>query len=115
MEQILREAHAHPKINGIVLWSAWTPSGCYQMCLTDNNFNNLETGKVVDKLLKEWGGLAATTTGMTDSDGILEASLFHGEYEVSVRSRNGNSVSYLGVHDTKANEIGQKSQWSLIA
>ncbi|KAK7852921.1 hypothetical protein CFP56_037427 [Quercus suber] len=30
------------------------PNGCYQMCLTDNNFQNLAAGDVVDKLLKEW-------------------------------------------------------------
>ncbi|KAI4318437.1 hypothetical protein MLD38_032140 [Melastoma candidum] len=115
LEQVLREFHSHPKINGIVLWAAWKPGGCFRMCLTDNNFNNLETGNVVDKLLREWGGLAVTTTGTTDSEGIIEVELFHGDYKVSVDGgRNDSSPSYVGLHETKANEIGEKSHWSLI-
>ncbi|KAK2429906.1 endo-1,4-beta-xylanase [Trifolium repens] len=82
LEQILREAHSHPGIRGIVLWSAWTPHGCYRMCLTDNNFKNLPTGDVVDKLLKEWGKTTVATT--TDENGFLETSLFHGDYEVEI-------------------------------
>ncbi|KAI4295769.1 hypothetical protein L6164_035779 [Bauhinia variegata] len=86
LEQILREAHSHPKVQGIVLWAAWDAQGCsdgsYAMCLTDKNFRNLPTGDVVDKLLKEWGftGLEGTT----DQNGIFEASLFHGDYQVTI-------------------------------
>lgn len=56
--------------------------GCYRMCLTDNNFNNIPTGAVVDEILKEWThrGLGGTT----DADGYFETSLFHGEYEVKM-------------------------------
>ncbi|OWM79162.1 endo-1,4-beta-xylanase 5-like [Punica granatum] len=82
LEQLLREAHSHPKVNGIVIWSAWKPQGCYRMCLTDNNFKNLPTGNVVDKLLKEWG--AAPLSGTTDSEGFVEASLFRGKYQVKI-------------------------------
>jgi hypothetical protein len=82
LEQILREAHSHPGIRGIVLWAAWTPHGCYRMCLTDNNFKNLPTGDVVDKLLKEWG--KTTLSAMTDENGFLETSLFHGDYDVEI-------------------------------
>uniref|UniRef100_A0A2N9EXT9 GH10 domain-containing protein n=1 Tax=Fagus sylvatica TaxID=28930 RepID=A0A2N9EXT9_FAGSY len=82
LEQILREFHAHPKVNGIIIWSAWSPGGCYQMCLTDNNFNNLQTGNVVDKLIKEWGG--STLAGTADTQGFFEASLSHGDYEVKI-------------------------------
>lgn len=53
------------------------------MCLTDNNFKNLATGDVVDRLLKEWG-IKATVEGKTDAAGFFEASLFHGEYEVKI-------------------------------
>ncbi|GAU21685.1 hypothetical protein TSUD_242570 [Trifolium subterraneum] len=81
-EQVLREAHSHPGIRGIVMWTAWSPHGCYRMCLTDNNFKNLPTGDVVDKLLKEWGKTTIST--MTDKYGFLETSLFHGEYEVEI-------------------------------
>jgi hypothetical protein len=79
-EQVLREAHSHPAIRGIVLWTAWSPQGCYRMCLTDNNFKNLPTGDVVDKLLNEWG--KTTVSGTTDENGFLETSLFHGDYEM---------------------------------
>lgn len=53
------------------------------MCLTDNNFRNLPTGDVVDKLLKEWG-IKGSITATTDSNGFFEASLFHGEYEMKI-------------------------------
>ncbi|KAK2429958.1 Glycosyl hydrolase superfamily protein [Trifolium repens] len=81
-EQVLREAHSHPAIRGIVLWTAWSPQGCYRMCLTDNNFKNLPTGDVVDKLLNEWGKTTIATT--TGENGFLETSLFHGDYEMEI-------------------------------
>ncbi|PSS29266.1 Anti-sigma-I factor RsgI6 like [Actinidia chinensis var. chinensis] len=82
LEQVLREAHAHPSVKGIVMWTAWRPQGCYRMCLTDNNFKNLPTGDVVDKLLKEWG--QSTLSGTTDSNGQFQARLFHGDYRVTI-------------------------------
>ncbi|KAE8661556.1 F-box/kelch-repeat protein [Hibiscus syriacus] len=86
LEQVLREGHGHPGVNGIIIWSAWQPGGCYRMCLTDNNFKNLATGDVVDKLLKEWG-IKAILQGQTDTHGFFEASLFHGEYQVQISDR----------------------------
>lgn len=53
------------------------------MCLTDNNFKNLPTGDVVDKLLKEWG-LQGIAEGTADANGFYEASLLHGEYQVQI-------------------------------
>ncbi|XP_050369336.1 endo-1,4-beta-xylanase 5-like [Argentina anserina] len=85
LEQILREVYTHPKIEGIVIWSAWRPEGCYRMCLTDNNFKNLPTGDVVDKLLSEWGLKAGfTSSATTDANGVFETSLPHGDYEVQI-------------------------------
>ncbi|XP_054823057.1 endo-1,4-beta-xylanase 5-like [Prosopis cineraria] len=83
LEQILREIHSHPNVQGIMLWTAWSPSGCYRMCLTDNNFKNLPTGDVVDKLLREWG-FNTKLKGTTDANGLFEANLFHGDYQVKV-------------------------------
>ncbi|KAI3496815.1 hypothetical protein L1887_39192 [Cichorium endivia] len=80
LEQVLREAHAHPAVDGIVMWSAWSPKGCYRMCLTDNNFRNLPTGDVVDKIIREFFG--AVVMGTTDDNGFYETSLIHGDYEV---------------------------------
>ncbi|CAA2966441.1 endo-1,4-beta-xylanase A-like [Olea europaea subsp. europaea] len=54
-----------------------------RMCLTDNNFKNLATGDVVDKILSELK-LAAGLKGATDSNGYFETSLFHGEYEAQI-------------------------------
>ncbi|GLT47384.1 hypothetical protein SLA2020_210860 [Shorea laevis] len=84
LEQILREVHSHPAVSGIVIWSAWKPEGCYRMCLTDNNFKNLPTGDVVDKLMHEWGINQAFEVS-TDSGGFFEASLPHGDYEAKIR------------------------------
>jgi GH35 family endo-1,4-beta-xylanase len=82
LEEVLREAYAHPAVQGIVLWSAWHPEGCYVMCLTDNNFGNLPQGDVVDRLIAEW---RATPRGATtDAQGYFEAQLPHGEYKVTV-------------------------------
>ncbi|XP_071712548.1 endo-1,4-beta-xylanase 5-like [Rutidosis leptorrhynchoides] len=82
LEQVIREAHAHPSVNGIVLWSAWDSKGCYRMCLTDNNFRNFPTGDVVDKILREFFGAVIKAT--TDVRGFYKTSLTHGDYEVTV-------------------------------
>ncbi|XVE93510.1 hypothetical protein REPUB_Repub01dG0199000 [Reevesia pubescens] len=98
LEQVLREAHSHPKVNGIVIWAAWKPQGCYRMCLTDNSFKNLPTGNVVDNLLHQWGSKALV--GSTDSDGFFEASLFHGDYEVNIT--HPSSLAHNMIFSTNA-------------
>nr|XP_009406807.1 PREDICTED: uncharacterized protein LOC103989627 [Musa acuminata subsp. malaccensis] len=91
LEDILREAYSHPAVQGIVMWGAWHPQGCWRMCLTDNNFKNLPTGDVVDKLIFEWksDNLAATT----DVEGLHRAELFHGEYKITINHPSSNSSS----------------------
>ena len=89
-EQVLREGHAHPHVKGMVTWTAYAPN-CYHMCLTDGNFKNLPTGDVVDKLIREWGGLRSQTTEVTDADGFFEASLFHGDYDLNISHPLTNS------------------------
>ncbi|KAM7253941.1 hypothetical protein ACFE04_031623 [Oxalis oulophora] len=81
LDQVLREGHSHPKVRGIIVWAAWSPKGCYRMCLTDNNFKNLATGNVVDKLLREWKFAPVVKT---DANGFFESSLFHGDYQVKI-------------------------------
>ncbi|EEF29959.1 Endo-1,4-beta-xylanase C precursor, putative [Ricinus communis] len=90
LEQVLTEVHSHPKVAGIVIWSAWSPQGCYRMCLTDNNFKNLPTGDVVDKLMGKWSGVKSLS-GMTDADGFFETSLFQGDYDVTIHNQASNS------------------------
>ncbi|XP_015689806.1 endo-1,4-beta-xylanase 5-like [Oryza brachyantha] len=82
LEEVLREAYAHPAVQGVILWAAWRPQGCYVMCLTDNEFNNLPQGDVVDRLITEWS--TAPRTGTTDAEGFFQADLAHGEYKVTV-------------------------------
>ncbi|KAK3011918.1 hypothetical protein RJ639_010496 [Escallonia herrerae] len=98
LEQVIREVFAHPAVNGIVLWAAWQPWGCYRMCLTDNNFKNLPAGDVVDRFIEEWSHKGLT--GVTNATGFFETSLFHGDYEVRI-SRQNMTVSNLTQHFIK--------------
>ena len=95
MEQVLREGFSHPSINGIMLWSALHPNGCYQMCLTDNNFRNLPAGDVVDELLKEWQ--TEDLEGLTDDHGSHSFFGFLGEYKVIVKYENRSASSTLSL------------------
>ncbi|XP_011622155.1 uncharacterized protein LOC18430886 [Amborella trichopoda] len=92
LEAILRETYSHPYVQGIIMWTGWHPEGCYNMCLTDNNFKNLPTGDVVDKLIKEWG-IKRSLVGKTDRDGIFETLVPHGKYEIIITNPNTNSSS----------------------
>lgn len=95
LEQVLREAFSHPAVKGIVLWSALHPYGCYRMCLTDNDFNNLPTGDVVDKLLEEWS--TEGIIGFTDENGTFNFSGFFGEYTATVTHSNITSTTSFKV------------------
>ncbi|XP_047093519.1 endo-1,4-beta-xylanase 4-like [Lolium rigidum] len=82
LEQVLREGYGHPGVQGIVMWAAWHANGCYVMCLTDNNFNNLPVGALVDKLIAEWK--THKTAATTDANGLVELDLVHGDYKLTV-------------------------------
>ncbi|KAJ1298329.1 hypothetical protein BS78_01G444400 [Paspalum vaginatum] len=86
LEEVMREGFGHPGVKGIVMWAAWHAKGCYVMCLTDNSFKNLPVGDVVDKLLDEWRRVPEKPK--TDSKGVFEAELFHGEYSVTVKHKS---------------------------
>ncbi|XP_047173042.1 endo-1,4-beta-xylanase 5-like [Vigna umbellata] len=91
----LKELHSHPMVKGIVMWTALSPQGCYRICLTDNNFKNLAAGKVVDRFLAQWK--PKNLSGVTDKNGYLELSLFHGDYEMKISHsvKNNSSFSQL--------------------
>ncbi|KAL7583308.1 hypothetical protein Lser_V15G45005 [Lactuca serriola] len=108
LEQVLREAHAHPAVNGIVLWSAWSPEGCYRMCLTDNDFRNLATGDVVDNIINEFFGVVVM--GMTDGSGFYETSLIHGDYEVSYQNETDVKSSRIS-QDFKVEALGSSEDF----
>ncbi|KAK4378263.1 hypothetical protein RND71_000125 [Anisodus tanguticus] len=95
LEMVLREGFSHPGVNGIMLWTALHPNGCYQMCLTDKHFNNLPAGVIVDNLLKEWK--TEVVHGETDEHGSFSFSGFLGEYNVTVKlgDRTANSTFSL--------------------
>ncbi|KAL5717653.1 endo-1,4-beta-xylanase [Ranunculus cassubicifolius] len=104
LEELLREAHSHPAVKGVVLWTASYPNECNKMCLTDNNFRNLPTGDVVDKLLHEW--TQKNVVGVTDDNGFFETSLFHGEYEVTIHhsAESSSSPQNFKVEPTEATQ-----------
>ncbi|CAL0304291.1 unnamed protein product [Lupinus luteus] len=115
-EQVLREAHSHPKVQGIVMWTAWSPNGdCYRICLVDSNFNNLAGGEVVDKLLSEWR--LRKFSGTTDQNGFLKTSLFHGDYQVEINhplKKNYNLSRNLKViPNDESNKASQFVQFSM--
>ncbi|KAK2446843.1 endo-1,4-beta-xylanase [Trifolium repens] len=91
LEQVLREGFSHPSVNGIMLWTALHPHGCYQMCLTDNDLNNLPAGDVVDKLLEEWQ--TGHVEGVTDEHGSHSFYGFLGEYRINVDYHNRTTNS----------------------
>ncbi|KAK7409768.1 hypothetical protein VNO78_00068 [Psophocarpus tetragonolobus] len=91
LEEVLREGFSHPSVNGIMLWTAFHPNGCYQMCLTDNDFKNLEAGDVVDKLLEEWQ--SGRIEGVADLHGSFSFYGFLGEYRISVKYGNRTTES----------------------
>lgn len=99
LEQVLREGFSHPSVNGIMLWTALHPYGCYQMCLTDNDMKNLPSGDMVDKLLQEWQ--TGHVEGVTEEHGSYSFYGFLGEYRVSVEygKRTINSTFSLGSGD----------------
>ncbi|OWM83950.1 hypothetical protein CDL15_Pgr004381 [Punica granatum] len=91
LEEVLREGFSHPSVNGIMMWTALHPYGCYQMCLTDADFRNLPTGDVVDKLLREWR--TEDIQGQTDEYGSYSFFGFLGEYSVTLEHGNGTATS----------------------
>ncbi|GKV20960.1 hypothetical protein SLEP1_g31000 [Rubroshorea leprosula] len=102
LEQVLREGFSHPSVNGIMLWTALHPKGCYQMCLTDDNFRNLPAGDVVDLLLKEWQ--TGEVEGQTDEHGSFSFYGFLGEYRIMVKYGNRTSNSTFSL--SRSDETG---------
>ncbi|KAL0348486.1 UNVERIFIED_CONTAM: Endo-1,4-beta-xylanase 5 [Sesamum angustifolium] len=107
LEQVLREGFSHPAVNGIILWTALRQGGCYQMCLTDGDLNNLPAGDTVDKLLKEWQ--TGTLEGRTDEHGSYSFFGFLGEYVVTARYGNKNSLFNIFALTRKRNQTLKRS------
>uniref|UniRef100_A0A7N0UWB9 GH10 domain-containing protein n=1 Tax=Kalanchoe fedtschenkoi TaxID=63787 RepID=A0A7N0UWB9_KALFE len=95
LDQVLREGYAHPAVNGMIMWTAIHPYGCYQMCLTDQNFKNLPTGEAVDKLIEEWQ--TGKIEGFTDDHGTYSFFGFLGEHGVTIEHANVTQSSTLAL------------------
>lgn len=61
------------------------------MCLTDNSFNNLPAGDIVDKLLNEWQTEAFES--QTNEHGSYSFYGFLGDYKVTAQYGNSSSTS----------------------
>ncbi|KAH7518116.1 hypothetical protein FEM48_Zijuj09G0136400 [Ziziphus jujuba var. spinosa] len=81
------------------------------MCLTDNNFKNLPTGDVVDKLLREWG--LEEINGKIDGHGFYKTSLFHGDYQVKVSHPTLNN-SFLSQSLSVASQVDDESHHTTL-
>ncbi|XP_037494057.1 endo-1,4-beta-xylanase 5-like [Jatropha curcas] len=93
LEQVLREGHSHPGVKGIIMWALPAAAGPADTTLADINFKNTPSGDVVDKLLNEWK--FKTTEIKADSEGSFEVSLFHGDYDITIKDQFTNSSTYL--------------------
>uniref|UniRef100_A0ACD5VMQ9 Uncharacterized protein n=1 Tax=Avena sativa TaxID=4498 RepID=A0ACD5VMQ9_AVESA len=82
LEDVLREGYGHPNVEGIVMWAAWHKYGCWVMCLTDKDFNNLPAGNIVDKLIAEWKTHPEAAT--TDANGAAHLELVHGNFTLTL-------------------------------
>lgn len=95
LEQILMEGYSHPAVRGIVLWSGPAVDNYEAMTLTDQNYKSNAVGALVDKLIGQWktGELELTA----DTNGSLQVSLFHGDYDVTVMHPVTNSSTTITI------------------
>ncbi|CAN1147156.1 Endo-1,4-beta-xylanase 5 [Linum perenne] len=91
LAQILREGYSHPAVHGIIIFAGPETAGFKPLILVDKHFRNTAAGDVVDDLLKEWK--TDTTVAAADGEGFVEASLFYGDYEMSVRNLETDSIT----------------------
>ena len=91
MEEILREGYSHPAVKGIIMFAGPEIAGFNVTTLADNDFKNTPAGDVVDKLIEEWKSAAAEIK--TDGDGLVGVSLFHGDYDVTIKHPYTNTSS----------------------
>ncbi|KAL8097485.1 endo-1,4-beta-xylanase 5-like [Apium graveolens] len=101
LEELLREVYSHHSVEGIIVWSGWKPTGCREMCLTDNQFKNLPAGDVVDKLIDEWK--TKKLEGVTDQNGVFQHRIVKGLYNLTVEHPNTGQIIRMEVSVTSKN------------
>ncbi|CAI8604817.1 unnamed protein product [Vicia faba] len=104
-EEILREGYSHPAVKGIIMFAGPAQAGFNSTLLADANFQTTPTGKVVDKLISEWGTGPYTT--IADGRGIVDISLHHGDYDVIVTHPLTQQTEKLNISVRK--ECSQKN------
>ncbi|KAK4849077.1 hypothetical protein QYF36_020563 [Acer negundo] len=102
-EEILREAYSHPAVKGIISFTGPEAAGFKVMPLTDKDFKNTAAGDVVDKLLREWksGDDLVVETSAVGNNGFSEISLFHGDYNLTIKHPVTNSSTRISFKVTK--------------
>ncbi|XVE55689.1 hypothetical protein DITRI_Ditri03aG0178600 [Diplodiscus trichospermus] len=97
LEVMLREAFAHPAVEGVVLWGFW------ELFMSRDNAHLVnaegginETGKAFLALKREW---LSHARGQVDEQGQFEFRGFHGTYAVEVVTPSKKKVSKAFVVD----------------
>ncbi|KAI4298569.1 hypothetical protein L6164_032114 [Bauhinia variegata] len=105
LEEILREAYAHPAVDGIIAFAGPAIAGFNETTLVDENFQNTPAGDVVDMLINEWKYEPREATA--DSRGYVDVSLYHGDYDVTVMHPITNSSKTVNLSVSK--DVPQES------
>ncbi|OWM67538.1 hypothetical protein CDL15_Pgr028401 [Punica granatum] len=90
---MLREAYAHPAVEGIILWGFWElgmARGDAHLIDAEGDIN--EVGKRFLSLKKEW---LTETAGSVDQDGEFRFGGFQGTYRVEVARGSKTVVKML--------------------
>ncbi|XP_024517945.1 uncharacterized protein LOC9637546 [Selaginella moellendorffii] len=104
LEAVLREAFAHPAVEGVVLWGFW--QGC---CRSDGHLVEVdgtlnEAGKRLEALRGEW---RTELSGSTDKEGKFAFRGYCGSYKALVEKSGGQKVevSFDVSQDTNTIEL----------
>ena len=90
LEVVLREAYAHPAVEGVLLWGFMeTAMHRENAHLVDSDGRINEAGKTLIALRNEW---QTSCNGTTDEMGCFKFRGYHGVYTVSVKDSNGKSI-----------------------
>ncbi|XP_058773666.1 endo-1,4-beta-xylanase 5-like [Vicia villosa] len=100
LEEILREGYSHPSVQGIIMFVGPAQAGFTSTPLADENFLNTPIGDAMDKLISEWG--TGTQTVIADRRGIVDISLHHGDYDITVTHPLTQSSKKLNISVGKA-------------
>lgn len=99
LEEILREGYSHPAVKGIIMFAGPAIAGFNVTTLADKDFKSTPLGDVVDKLIAEWKSSAAEIK--TDGNGLVDVSLFHGDYDVIAKHPVTNSSTTRSIRVTE--------------